>query len=191
MASGVELYSRDFCGAGCGGRPCVSSAGGGSSLGMFWSWDVHERSGISFQMLLLHGPDWRTPSDAFRLPPGLVLGRAAPSTVPQKTGLSTRGLVHDCVSPGRVIGFAFGRSTGSSFKFWQLWCKSDSLSVSGRAELPSAGRIAVPGTNSARVGFRARWACSRLRSNMDMFRSCDHSRQVTFTAIQETKFWIA
>ena len=29
-------------------------------------------------MLLLHGPDWRTPSDAFRLPSGLVLGRAAP-----------------------------------------------------------------------------------------------------------------
>ena len=52
--------------------------GRGSSFSMFWSWDVHERSGLSFQMLLLHGSDWRTPSDAFRLPPGLVLGRAAP-----------------------------------------------------------------------------------------------------------------
>ena len=115
-------------------------------------------------------------------------GVPPPSTVPQKTGLSTRGLVHDCVSPGRVIGLAFGRSTGSSFKFWQLWCKRNSLSVSGRAELPSAGRIAVPGTNSARVGFRARWACAGLRCNMDMFRSCDRSRQVTFTAIQDTFF---
>ena len=45
---------------------------------MFWSRVGHGRSGISLQMLLLHGPDWRTPSDAFRLPPGLVLGRAAP-----------------------------------------------------------------------------------------------------------------
>ena len=118
-------------------------------------------------------------------------GVPPPSTVPQKTGLSTRGLVKKCVSPGRVNGLAFGRSSVSSFKFWQLWCKRNSLSVSGRAELPSAGRIAVPGTNSARVGFRARWACARIRCNMDRFRLCDHSRQVTFTAIHEINFWIA
>ena len=45
---------------------------------MFWSWVGHGRSGISLQMLLLHGPNRRSPSDAFRLPSGLVLGRAAP-----------------------------------------------------------------------------------------------------------------
>ena len=118
-------------------------------------------------------------------------GVPPPSTVPQKTCLSTRGLVEQCVSPGRVNGFAFGRSSVPSFTFWQLWRKRDSLSVSGRADSPSAGRTAVPGTISARVGFRAGWACAPLRCNMDMFRPCDHSRQVTFTAIQDTKFWSA
>jgi hypothetical protein len=53
-------------------------------------------------------------------------GMPPPSIVLQQAGLSTRGLVKKCMSPGRVDGFAFGMSSVSAFKFWQLWCKRDS-----------------------------------------------------------------